>query len=283
VSEKSSNAVEAATLIVAGTQQAVGERGTGAAALERASLFPGVELRDRRGSQHFEVLNLLGAGAMGEVHLARDVVLRRKVALKSLLPDMQQNPALLARFMGEMQITAQLDHPHIVPVYAVETGPEGVRYAMKLIEGRELEHLLQETRARLQDGKPLDGGHSLESRLEIFTKVCDAISYAHERGVIHRDIKPSNVMIGRGVRHGLGDRPPHGQAGRVDGRGGRGRPHERARAHREDARRLDRGHADLHVAGAGVGEQRRPGWRQRPIRPRAPASGDRHARAGDGG
>jgi serine/threonine-protein kinase len=198
VSEKSSNGpVEAATLIVAGTQQAVGERGTGAAALERASLFPGVELRDRRGSQHFEVLNLLGAGAMGEVHLARDVVLRRKVALKSLLPDMQQNPALLARFMGEMQITAQLDHPHIVPVYAVETGPEGVRYAMKLIEGRELEHLLQETRARLQDGKPLDGGHSLESRLEIFTKVCDAISYAHERGVIHRDIKPSNVMIGR--------------------------------------------------------------------------------------
>lgn len=198
MSEKSSNGpVEAATLIVAGTQQAAGERGTGAAALDRASLLPGVELRDRRGGQNFEVLNLLGAGAMGEVHLARDVVLRRKVALKSLLPDMQQNPALLARFMGEMQITAQLDHPHIVPVYAVETGPEGVRYAMKLIEGRELEHLLQETRARLDEGKPLDGVHSLESRLEIFTKVCDAIAYAHERGVIHRDIKPANVMIGR--------------------------------------------------------------------------------------
>ena len=147
---------------------------------------------------HYEVLGELGKGAMGEVHLARDLLLRRKVALKSILPAMQQNAALFGRFLGEMQITAQLDHPFIVPVYGVENGPNGgLAYAMKLVQGQELEVLLRETKAALGAGKPLDGLHSLEGRLETFLKVCDAMAYAHERGVVHRDLKPANIMIGR--------------------------------------------------------------------------------------
>ncbi len=149
-------------------------------------------------TDHYEVLGELGKGAMGEVHIARDVVLRRKVALKSILPHMQQNSSLYSRFLGEMQITAQLDHPSIVPVYGVENGPSGqLAYAMKLVQGIELDQLLSETRKKIESGAPLDGPHSLESRLETFLKVCDAIAYAHERGVVHRDLKPANIMIGR--------------------------------------------------------------------------------------
>ncbi len=151
-----------------------------------------------RHTEGYEVLGPLGKGAMGEVHLARDVLLRRKVALKSILPAMQANQALFSRFLGEMQITAQLDHPFIVPVYGVENGAGGgLAYAMKLVQGQELADLLTETRTRLLEGKPLDATHSLEGRLEVFLKVCDALAYAHERGVVHRDLKPANIMIGR--------------------------------------------------------------------------------------
>ncbi|MFO0618543.1 MAG: serine/threonine-protein kinase [Polyangiaceae bacterium] len=146
----------------------------------------------------YAVLGELGKGAMGEVHVARDLVLRRKVALKSILPAMQENPALFSRFLGEMQITAQLDHPFIVPVYGVENGPSGgLAYAMKLVQGKEFGVLLEETKELLHQNKPLDEAHSLEGRLEAFLKVCDAIAYAHERGVVHRDLKPANIMIGR--------------------------------------------------------------------------------------
>ncbi|NUO54711.1 MAG: protein kinase [Polyangiaceae bacterium] len=146
---------------------------------------------------HYEVLGELGKGAMGEVHLARDLVLRRKVALKSILPNLQQSPALFSRFLGEMQITAQLDHPSIVPVYGVETGPSGgLAYAMKLVQGKELQALLNETKELVTQGKRLTGPYTLEARLEAFLKICDALAYAHERGVVHRDLKPANVMLG---------------------------------------------------------------------------------------
>lgn len=156
------------------------------------------EDEDDEDVEHYEVLGELGKGAMGEVHLARDLVLRRKVAMKSILPKMQENQAFFSRFLGEMQITAQLDHPFIVPIYGVENGPSGgLAYAMKLVQGRELEELLDETKKLIDAGQPLDAEHSLEARLEIFLKVCDALAYAHERGVIHRDLKPANIMLGK--------------------------------------------------------------------------------------
>jgi serine/threonine-protein kinase len=144
----------------------------------------------------YEILAKLGEGAMGAVSLARDPVLRRTVALKSILPEASRDGALLQRFIGEMQITAQLDHPHIVPVYGFDRRDASLSYAMKLVQGKELEQLLDEAAAMLQEGKPLDVEHALKTRIEIFVKVCDAVAYAHSRGVLHRDLKPSNVMIG---------------------------------------------------------------------------------------
>lgn len=148
-------------------------------------------------SAGYEILGKLGEGAMGAVSLARDPVLRRTVALKSLLPRASRDGALLQRFVTEMQITAQLDHPHIVPVYGFDRKDASLSYAMKLVQGKELEQLLRETSALVKANTPLDDEHSLSTRLEIFVKVCDAVAYAHNRGVIHRDLKPANVMIGR--------------------------------------------------------------------------------------
>ena len=135
---------------------------------------------------------------MGSVSIARDVLLRRKVALKTVLPEMTRNAEAMSRFVAEMQVTAQLDHPNIVPVYGLEATDGGsVGYAMKLVRGVDLDMLLQEARTALEAGKPLDADHSLEKRLEHFLKVCDAVDYAHSKGVVHRDLKPANVMIGR--------------------------------------------------------------------------------------
>ena len=148
--------------------------------------------------ERYETLGLLGEGAMGSVHEARDVVLRRRVAVKRLLPEVRKQTAMYERFLAEMQITAQLDHPHIVPVYGLEVASDGsVAYAMKLVAGKEYATLLEEAGDLVEAGKTLAGDHRLEARLEIFVKVCDAVAFAHEHGIVHRDLKPSNIMIGR--------------------------------------------------------------------------------------
>jgi serine/threonine-protein kinase len=146
----------------------------------------------------FESLSRLGEGAMGAIDIARDVYLRRKVALKTVRPEMAGHPEALGRFLSEMQITAQLEHPNIVPVYALDVGADGsIGYAMKLVQGRDFQELLDETREKVERGEPLDEEHSLEKRLEYFLKVCDALEYAHSKGIVHRDLKPANIMIGR--------------------------------------------------------------------------------------
>ena len=156
------------------------------------------EDEDEEEPPRYDMLGLLGAGAMGEVHLAQDVLLRRKVAFKSIIPAMQQNEQVLSRFLGEMQITAQLDHPFIVPVYGLEVTPDGsVAYAMKLVKGKELADLLSETRKALEAGQSLDDDHILDARLDVFVKVCDAVAFAHRRGIVHRDLKPANIMLGQ--------------------------------------------------------------------------------------
>ncbi len=146
----------------------------------------------------FHSISRLGEGAMGAIDIARDVYLRRKVALKTVLPEMARHPEILGRFLSEMQITAQLEHPNIVPVYALDLSVGGaLGYAMKLVHGRDLEASLNEARKKVEKGEPLDDEHTLEKRLEIFLKVCDALDYAHSKGIVHRDLKPANIMIGR--------------------------------------------------------------------------------------
>jgi serine/threonine-protein kinase len=131
----------------------------------------------------------LGRGVAGRIHPAFDRCLLRKVALKRLSKELANHPFYREGFVAEAQIAGQLEHPNIVPVHELGTSAEGVPYfTMKLVQGVSLSQWL---RSRAPGSiERLEGG------LEIFLKVCEAIAYAHDRGVVHRDLKPDNVMVG---------------------------------------------------------------------------------------
>lgn len=147
------------------------------------------------GLEEYELIDELGKGAMGEVHIAKDLRLKRKVALKWIKEGKIDQKSKF-RFVREILITAQLDHPNIVPIYTMERSPTGnLAYSMKWIKGRTLEELIQEGVFATQIGKPKQGP-SQDEFLEIFIKICEAMAYSHAKKVIHRDLKPSNIMIG---------------------------------------------------------------------------------------
>ncbi|MEP6939325.1 MAG: protein kinase [Rudaea sp.] len=146
---------------------------------------------------HYDLIGTAGEGGMGTVHIAKDTELLRRVALKQLSAKAEGIASARTRFLREAQITAQLDHPNIVPVHALEVAPGGApAYTMKLVEGRDFHGLLGAARAAFDGGRP-DETIALAARIEHFLKVCDAIAYAHDKGVIHRDLKPANLMLGR--------------------------------------------------------------------------------------
>ena len=146
--------------------------------------------------EDYIVLDSIDQGAMGEILIARDNKLNRTVAYKKIHPHVANIPSYLGRFYLEAQITAQLQHPNIVPVYALMNSGAAAGYAMKLIDGVTLKDHIDETREQYaRHGQP-DEQHSLNARLDHFLKVCDALHYAHCKGVIHRDLKPVNIMIG---------------------------------------------------------------------------------------
>lgn len=147
--------------------------------------------------ERYQLLQTLGAGAMGEVLAAQDQNLRRKVAYKQIHSQMAVHPEVLSRFVKEAQITAQLGHPNIIPIYDLETHADGkTAYTMKLIQGNTLKDLLQAAREDFEQKGQARPEHNLNTLLGYFLKVCDAMHYAHVRGVIHRDLKPANLMIG---------------------------------------------------------------------------------------
>jgi len=138
--------------------------------------------------------HLLGEGAMGEVFLARDITLQRNVALKRIKGEIDLDSQKL--FVKEALITAQLEHPNIVPIYsAIRSSEEGIAYSMKMIRGKELTEIIKEGQESLNRGS-LEDVIPVNERLGIFLKVCDAMSYSHARSVIHRDLKPDNIMLG---------------------------------------------------------------------------------------
>jgi serine/threonine protein kinase len=143
----------------------------------------------------FRVGDEIGRGAMGYVLRATDTTLKRDLAFKvSPLPKDQLSRAELARFIEEAQITAQLEHPNVVPVHDIGLDPEGRAYfSMKLIRGQSLESIFEKLRAEDQDTLAEFG---LRRLLDVFLQACQAVEYAHARGVIHRDLKPANIMVG---------------------------------------------------------------------------------------
>ena len=132
---------------------------------------------------HYNILEKLGAGAMGEVYLAYDTTLGRKVALKVLPSELAENQDGLRRFQREAKTLAALDHPNIVAIHSVEEA-EGVHFlTMQFVRGRLLSELIPK------------GGMSLDQFFEISIALADALASAHEKGVVHRDLKPTNIMV----------------------------------------------------------------------------------------
>ncbi len=132
----------------------------------------------------------IGAGGIGVIHEVRDPALRREMAVKLLKKTTPQRPKRRTRFLHEAQITAQLDHPHILPVYELGEHPEhGLFFTMKVVEGGSLGEVIQAVPLNYRTSR------HIFALLQIFLKVCDAVSFAHSRGVIHRDLKPDNIMV----------------------------------------------------------------------------------------
>ncbi len=142
----------------------------------------------------FQLTGELGAGGMGRVLEARDPELRRSVAVKVVIDPKKVTEAQLARFVAEAQITSQLEHPNIVPVYEMGVTPRGdIFFAMKKVQGRSLRQVL----AALSEGDAATAAEWTRHRLlTSFIQVCNAVAYAHDRGVLHRDLKPDNIMLG---------------------------------------------------------------------------------------
>ena len=132
---------------------------------------------------HYEILEKLGEGGMGEVWLARDTRLDREVAIKVLSPEVAADPERLERFRREAKAVAALNHPNIVTIYSVEEEGDIPFFTMEYVEG--------ETLSRIIPKEGLDAGRFLDLAIPI----ADAVSAAHESGITHRDLKPGNIMV----------------------------------------------------------------------------------------
>jgi serine/threonine-protein kinase len=147
----------------------------------------------------FHILRPHARGGLGEVFVAHDSELNRQVALKEMQDRHADDPRSRARFLLEAEVTGGLEHPGVVPVYGLGRYPDGRPfYAMRFIRGESLQAAI--ARYHESRSKGADASHSLEFELRTlltrFIAICNAVAYAHSRGVLHRDIKPANIMLG---------------------------------------------------------------------------------------
>jgi serine/threonine-protein kinase len=154
---------------------------------------------DQRARERFRRLHLHARGGLGEVFVATDEQLNREVALKEIKPEHALREEFRSRFLREGEITGRLEHPGIVPVYAMGRYEDGrLYYAMRFIHGESMQAAIHRFHQQAQTGlTERQRLRTLRELLERFVDVCQAVAYAHSRGVLHRDLKPSNVMLGK--------------------------------------------------------------------------------------
>lgn len=131
----------------------------------------------------YQIVSRLGVGGMGEVYLADDTTLKRRVALKFLAPNLATDPVIRERFMREAQSAAALNHPNIITIYEVSEFQQRVFIAMEYVEGRTLRDMIDQ------------GQLTTEFALQIAIQLCDGLQVAHSKGYVHRDIKPLNIIV----------------------------------------------------------------------------------------
>jgi serine/threonine-protein kinase len=141
----------------------------------------------------YETLDVLGSGGMGEVVKARDNDIGRTIAVKRLHKELAA-PELYARFVEEVQLVGNLEHPNIPPIHDAGVDTEGYFFVMKHVDGEPLHQII----AQLQAGdRAAHARWTFERRLDVMRKVCEALQYAHSKGIVHRDLKPANIIVGR--------------------------------------------------------------------------------------
>jgi serine/threonine protein kinase len=144
----------------------------------------------RPASERLEEQGLVASGGMGAVHVVVDRAIGRRMAMKTMHAMLRDDDRMLRLFLREARTTGLLDHPNIVPVYDVGERDGALYFTMKLVSGRTLREVIREHPHGVSDP------NVLFNLLDVIVKMCDALAFAHSRGVVHCDIKPANVMMG---------------------------------------------------------------------------------------
>ncbi len=149
-------------------------------------------------SSRFRIVRQHARGGLGVVFVAEDQDLRREVAMKQIRDDRADYEEYRIKFVHEAEVTGQLEHPGIVPVYALGVDAKGrPYYAMRFVRGEDLQTRIRSFHANRSLSKLGFDGSELRGLMRRYIDICNAIQYAHDRGVLHRDLKPGNVMLGK--------------------------------------------------------------------------------------
>lgn len=169
---------------------------------ERSAVLPMFEITAAQpkpvvhhpGAQRFRRVKQIGRGGSSDVLLVQDNDIHRLVAMKTIRSESDASSRVI-RFVEEIKLTGQLDHPNIIPIHDVGLNTRGqYYYTMKYVEGDTLFSVIR----KLKEGDPeAHAKYSFERRIKIFIEILYALDFAHERGIIHRDLKPANIMLGR--------------------------------------------------------------------------------------